>query len=399
MNQPAPMRRPTWLVAILALLAASGCGAGAARAPSPPPAPSPSAVASAAPGPTPACAEQVLSGMTGEQRVGQLFLLGLAGNRLGPAETDAIRAHRLGSVWFTETSTAGVGAVRAVADSVQALAPATANVRFFVAANQEGGQVQALSGPGFSRIPAAVDQGALPTSALERDAEGWGRELRAAGVNLNFAPVMDVVPAGTDAGNQPIGALRREYGHDPATAGSHGSAFLTGMGRAGVATTVKHFPGLGRVAGNTDFSAGVVDRTTGPDDPSLQSFRQGIDAGAPFAMVALATYTRIDAGRLAVFSPAVMQLLRGGMGFGGVIVSDDLGATVAVAGVEPGARAVGFLAAGGDLVVSKTASAAVTMASAVLTRADADAGFRARVDDAALRVLRAKQAWGLLPCP
>jgi beta-N-acetylhexosaminidase len=338
--------------------------------------------------------------MSEDQRAGQLFSLGLAANQLGSGERGAIRTLHLGSVWFTETSQVGVHAIRGVSDEVQAETTdaATAGVRMLVAANQEGGQVQALNGPGFSRIPPATAQGGLDPSVLQSDAAGWGAQLKAAGVNLNFAPVLDVVPPGTDAQNQPIGVLQREYGHDAGTAGSHGAAFVRGMGEAGVATTVKHFPGLGRVQGNTDFAAGVVDRTTAADDPSLASFRQAIAAGAPFVMVALATYPRVDADHLAVFSPAVMRLLRDGMGFGGVVVSDDLGAAEAVAGIAPERRALDFLGAGGDLVVSKTVDATVRMAGAVQARAATDAAFRAVVDAAALRVLRTKQAYGLLPC-
>lgn len=378
------------------LLCSGGCGVGTPSGTAPPP-PSPSVPAQS----PMSCVVRVITGMSQEQRVGQLFLLGLAGNRLGQEERDAIRAYHLGSVWFVDKSAAGVGVIRTVADAVQAqaTASATADVRFYVAANQEGGQIQALSGPGFSRIPSAVAQGGLGTAELERAAGGWGHELREAGVNLDFAPVLDVVPPGTDARNQPIGFLQREYGHDPATAGSHGAAFLRGMRDAGVATTVKHFPGLGRVQGNTDFTAGVVDATTSPTDVFLQSFRQGIDAGAPFVMVALATYTRIDPNRMAVFSPAVMRdLLRDRMRFQGVVVSDDMGASAAVAGVPAASRAVDFVSAGGDMVVSKTVDAAVPMARAIVARASADAAFRARVDEAASRVLRAKQESGLLPC-
>jgi beta-N-acetylhexosaminidase len=339
--------------------------------------------------------------MTEAQRVGQLFLLGLAGDRLGPVEAAAIRSQHIGSVWFTQTTTAGVSGVRAVSGEVQARASddATAGVRFFVGANQEGGEVQALGGAGFSTIPSAQEQGRVAPSSLQGSAVTWGGELHAAGVNLDFAPVLDVVPPGQDAQNKPIGALQRAYGHDPTTAGSHGVAFLRGLEQAGVAATVKHFPGLGRVAGNTDFSANVVDRTTTATDPYLQSFQQGIDAGAPFVMVALATYTRIDPGHLAVFSPAVMQqLLRGRMHFSGVVMSDDLGAAAAVAGVAPAQRAIDFLSAGGDLVVTKTADAAVAMTAAVLSRATSDPAFRAVVDASARRVLLAKQAYALLPC-
>jgi beta-N-acetylhexosaminidase len=338
--------------------------------------------------------------MSENQRVGQLFVVGLRDDRLGSAEIAGIRTHHFGSVTFITTTSIGVPGVRAVAGAVQALATreATGGVRFYVAANQEGGTIQALRGAGFPTIPSALDQGALAPAALRADARLWAKDLLAAGVNFNFAPVMDVVPPGTDAQNQPIGVLRREFGHDVETVGAHGVAFLRGMERAGVTTSAKHFPGLGRVAGNTDFTANVVDTVTTSDDPYLQTFRRAVEAGVPFVMVALASYTRIDSQRLAVFSPVVMSLLRNEMGFRGVIVSDDIGAAVAISNIPPGKRAIDFLLAGGDMIISKFVQPANRMAAAILSRMESDQAFRTRVDDAVMRILTAKDASGLLPC-
>jgi len=337
--------------------------------------------------------------MSMAQRIGQLFALGLAYDRLGSAELGAIRDQHIGSVWFTATTSAGVTGIRVVANAVQAQATsaATADVRFFVAANQEGGLIQAIRGPGFATIPSALIQGSWSISRLAADAKIWGRELKVAGVNLDFAPVADVVPPGTDATNQPIGALMREYGHDPTTAGTHAAAFIAGMAAAGEATTAKHFPGLGRVANNTDFSAGVVDTVTTANDPYLRSFKDTISAGVPFVMVALATYTKIDPSHLAAFSPIVIGLLRKRLGFQGVIVSDSLTAA-AVSAMAPGERAIEFLLAGGDLIVAGGATATTAMVAAVRTRAATDASFARVVNEATLLVLRAKAAADLLPC-
>ena len=85
-------------------------------------------------------------------------------------------------------------------------------------------------------------------------------------------------------------------------------------------------------------------------------------------------------------------------GFDGVIVSDDIGAAVAISNIPPGTRAIDFLQAGGDLIISKYVQPADQMADAVLTLAGSNSAFRSRVDDAAMRVLRAKEASGLLPC-
>ncbi len=336
--------------------------------------------------------------MTEAQRVGQLFLVGIAAD---PAP-ESIATYHFGSLLFGTSSKAGVARIQQVTHAVQSLATsrATDRVRFFIAANQEGGEIQALQGPGFSVIPPALAQGKLSTLVLQRQAADWGRELRRAGVNLNLAPVMDVVPPGTASQNQPIGVLQREFGDNPATVAVHGAAFIRGMQEAGIATTAKHFPGLGRVVGNTDFTAGVVDTTTAPNDPYLRSFQAAIDAGVPFVMVALATYTRIDPGHLAAFSPRVMRvMLRQQMRFQGVIISDDLGVATAVAGISPAARGIDFLAAGGDMITSQTLAAAAAMDRAILGRVAHDSAFRATVSSAVMRVLSAKQAYGLLPCP
>jgi beta-N-acetylhexosaminidase len=247
-------------------------------------------------------------------------------------------------------------------------------------------------------MPSALVQGSWSLSTLRGSATDWGTDLRAAGVNLDLAPVMDVVPQGSAAGNAPIGALDREFGFDPVTNGQHGTAFIQGMAAAGVMTVAKHFPGLGRVAGNTDFTSDVVDNVTTANDPYLNSFRTAIGAGVPMVMVALATYTKIDPTELAVFSPTVMRLLRNGLGFNGVIVSDDLGEAAAVQAIPAGTRATGFLSAGGDLITSQNLPPAEQMAAAVLAKASGNTAFRATVDAAAQRVLAAKQAAGLLPC-
>jgi beta-N-acetylhexosaminidase len=390
-------------------LACSACGAASGSKPSPPSASptspahathDPSSHSAAAASAPPSCPDQIYSQMSEAQRVGQLFLVGIAGAP-GAEVAQAVSTYHFGSLLFEGTSTAGVAADQQVDSAIQALAsPAsTAGVRFFIAANQEGGQVQELQGPGFSSIPPALDQGQLSAGELEQQAAAWGSELKSAGVNLDLAPVMDVVPSATASDNQPVGALEREFGYDPQTTGSHGVAFIRGMRQAGVATTAKHFPGLGLVTGNTDYSSGVVDTTTGPNSPYLKSFETAIKAGVPFVMVALATYTRIDPDHLAAFSPRVIRgLLREQMHFRGVIVSDDLGAAAAVAAMPPADRGIDFLTAGGDLITSESLPAAIDMYQAILSRATGDPSFRATVKSAVLRILDAKQSYHLLPC-
>ena len=184
-------RVPAGLLAGLLAVAISACGGspGATASPSAPapgqgttggpasPAPAPSRAAG-----TPAsCADRVLARMTLAQRVGQLFIVGLAGSVLDAATAQAIRAYHFGSVSFIATDTAGVAGVGAVTRAVQSLTSpqVTGGARFFVAANQEGGEIQALQGPGFARVPSALAQGMLPPAAVAGPGPDLGR--RAAG--------------------------------------------------------------------------------------------------------------------------------------------------------------------------------------------------------------------------
>jgi beta-N-acetylhexosaminidase len=256
--------------------------------------------------------------------------------------------------------------------------------------------VQLLQGPGFSPIHSAVVQGGLAPATLRRDAQTWGDQLRQVGVNVNLAPVLDTVPAGFGP-NPPIGDLEREYGHTPGRVAASGLAFARGMTDAGIDVTVKHFPGLGRVHGNTDLSSGVQDTVTTRDDAYLAPFQAAIRDHVPFVMMSTAVYTRLDPSRPAAFSRAIVTgLLRNRLGFGGLVISDDVGNARQVSGYSVGQRAVEFVAAGGDVVLTVNAGQAATMTAALLAKAQHSAAFRRQVDAAALLVLQAKQAAGLL---
>jgi len=406
--QPLARFRAAGLLGLAAALLVTACASPPTSVPTPSSGGAslpPSAAPSLTTPPADACAVQVLNGMNEGERVGQLFLLGLADDELGPAERDAILTDHVGSVWFTAKSQAGGPAIRSVADAVQAITAGEppgsgdSGVGLFIAANQEGGLVQALDGPGFSRIPSALAQGSIAPATLQADARTWGTQLKKAGINLDFAPVTDVVPPGTDQANAPIGTLDREYGHSPAAVAAHAAAFVKGMSAAGVLTVAKHFPGLGRVTGNTDDVAGVVDRQTTSSDPYLAAFRTVIGAPVPFVMVALATYTKIDPTALAAFSPIVIRtVLRAKLGFTGIVMSDDLGATAAVQAIPPATRAIDFVAAGGEMIISKTVDATVEMAVALTARASSDPAFRMLVNTAALHVLELKDQAHLLTC-
>lgn len=389
----------TALIALGAVLSACAGGApqvaGSARATGSPP---PISASGAAPED---CAQTTLARLTDPQRVGQLLMLELSRRRAEEALVGVAALHA-GNVVLNGPGWDGQATVAAASGRLQQLATNNGGVGFLVAGNQEGGDpggLQVFYGQGFSAIPSALAQGRLPPPVLERKATTWGREMAASGVNLDLAPVLDIVPANTRS--EAIGIYDREYGHTASAVVAHATAVIRGLTAAGIGAAIKHFPSLGHVAGNTDFTtARITDGVTTSGSADVAAYADGIRAGAGFVMISLATYARIDPGQPAVFSTAVISgLLRQRLGFQGVVVSDDLGVAAALSGVPLGERAIRFLTAGGDLLVIEQgrAGAAVVMAAAIQSRMAVDPTFRARVLDATLRVLRAKAGLHLLP--
>ncbi len=402
-------RRP-WLVVLLSLLAMAALlvscsktaksngepGSGSAdSSPSsapPTPTPTPSATTSA---PPVDAAHRVFAAMTPAQRVGQLFMVGAQSGSIDPGAMAAITDNAVGSVIIDGNNTMTAAQSASIVAAMQAQ---SGPAKLFMSTDQEGGEVLRMRGPGFSVIPSALVQGTYAPATLRADAKTWGLQLAAAGINLDLAPVMDTVPSAAFAPrNAPIGAFDREFGFSPDVVSAHGVAFLQGLLDAGVDSTIKHFPGLGRVTGNTDVSSGVTDSVTTRTDAYLAPFAAGIAAGTPFVMMSTAIYSKIDPANPAAFSPTIVTgMLRGDLGFTGVIISDDLGGAAQVSGYPVGQRAVNFIAAGGDIVLTVDPSTIAPMTAAVLARAATDAVFSAQVDAAALVVLEAKQARGLL---
>lgn len=324
-----------------------------------------------------------VSRMSTPQRVGQLFMVGLAAGSSDTAVLNDIRTRHIGNVILTGRSSSGVVATRHLTDTLQGqvTTASTGGLRLIVATDQEGGRVQVLSGPGFSLIPSALTQGTWAPATVRQRARTWGSELSMAGVNLDLAPVMDTVPSADAArSNPPIGAFQREFGYRPATVASHGMAFAQGLGDARVLAAEKHFPGLGRVTGNTDTTRGITDRTTTRGDAYLLPFTAAVNAGSRFVMMSSAYYSRIDSQRPAAFSPTVIgTILRGDLRFRGVVVSDDLGNARQLAAWSPAQRALNFLTAGGDMVLTVNPAVLPQMYDAVLSRATTDRAFGQKV--------------------
>ncbi len=369
-----------------------------ATAPSASGAPAPPASAPASPDPAQrlnACVAATVAGLSPQQRVGQVLMIGTQVTN-PPALADTVRRYQLGGAFLAGRASPSAATLR---QGIQALQKSAGPIPLQVAIDQEGGQVQTLKGTDFPLIPSAVQQGQSDDATLRSRTTDWAKRLAEAGVTLDLAPVADTVPVGTGGANPPIGAFDRQYGSNPDQVADKIHTVVSAAQAAGVLTTLKHFPGLGRVRANTDTSTQAVDNTTTVDDPFLKPFASGIEAGSAAVMISSARYPRLDANSVAAFStPIVTGLLRQRLGYTGLIVSDDLGAAVAVGSVPVGERAVRFIQAGGDLVLTVKASDAGPMSTALLAAAQANPAFDTRVTDAAAQVIRSKYRAGLLTC-
>lgn len=346
-----------------------------------------------------ACVTKKYGELTSAQRVGQLLMVGME-------QSDQSYVHALmkydhvGNIVYLG-GWSGNSTIGHTSDANQGLTSSafTGNIPLLIAADQEGGYVQQLTGTGFTKIPTALTQGSWSSSHQQSVAATIGQQLRDVGVNVNLAPVTDTVPKSLGTGNGPIGHYYREYGYTPTTVARGVTNVVTGLRSRGEIATVKHFPGLGRIKNNTDTSStGITDSTMTTTDSYLSPFKSGMSAGAGMVMMSTAWYPKIDSANQAAFSSkTITTLLRGKLGYQGVVVSDSLSA-VSVQHVSVGDRAVRFIAAGGDIALTGAPHDVPTMEAAILAKMKSSPSFAAQVSAAVHRVLTLKSQHGLLYC-
>lgn len=237
--------------------------------------------------------------------------------------------------------------LRALVGDIRNLRPGP----FLIAVDQEGGPVQRFR-DGFTALPAlarlgeryAID-GAGSLALASEHAWLMASELLALGIDLSFAPVADL-----GRGNRAIG--ERAFHADPAVVAAFVAAYVRGLHAAGMAATLKHFPGHGSVRADThvdaacdDRAADVIERDDG------YPFAAGIAAGAEAVMMAHVSYPAVGAEPAGYSSIWINRILRERMGFTGIVFSDDIGMKAADTAGGIGQRIDAHLAAGCDLVL------------------------------------------------
>jgi len=256
-----------------------------------------------------------------------------------------------------------------------------------IAIDQEGGSVQRVRAPA-TRWPAmrSLDRLAAPddVALAEQVGRAVGDELRALGFDLDFAPVLDV---DTNPANPIIGD--RAFGSDAEAVARRALGFARGLDAAGMLACGKHFPGHGDTATDSHLELPRIDHGWDRlDRVELLPFRRAAEAGLPMLMTAHVVFAALDPTRPATLSEQVMTgLLRGKLGYRGVIVSDDLDMRAIAGHMGADVAAVAAVRAGCDvLLLCKDEDNQAAAEAALIREAERDGEFRRKVGEAAHRV-------------
>lgn len=261
--------------------------------------------------------------------IGQMLLVGFRGtsvDRASPILRD-IREHNLGGVILFDRDVQLQSAERNIQtpEQVRALTAslqASARIPLFIAVDQEGGRVRRFREErGFAPSPSAKAMGQGSPEQTRLEGERTGKLLADLGVNLNFAPVADV---DINPQSPAIGALERSFSADPDLVALHAHAFCRGLLRQGVLPCLKHFPGHGSASADSHLGLTDISKTWTPAE--LRPYEMLIPLKAsPLIMTGHLFLRQLDDAFPSTLSKAVLTgLLRQRLGFGGVIVSDDM---------------------------------------------------------------------------
>ena len=328
--------------------------------------------------------------MTLEEKVGQLFFVRCP-------ETDAaedVETYHLGGLLLFGRDYKDAGGAWLTQDDFTAAVQsyqAAADIPLFIGSDEEGGTVtRASKNPNLFSAPLPSPQELYTAEGMDgllSTTRTYNEQLKALGINVNFAPVCDVSTDKNDF------IYARSFGKDAQTTADYIAKAVTEYEAAGVACVLKHFPGYGD---NVDTHTGIaVDERSYEtfETADLLPFSAGIAAGAPFVLVSHNIVNCMDASLPASLSPKVHEILRGTLGFDGLIVTDDLAMDAVKSYAQDGSVAVLALQAGNDMIVTTDYRTQIPQVIAAVERGELD---EREIDAHVYRVLHEKQAIGLI---
>ncbi|WP_172256415.1 beta-N-acetylhexosaminidase [Saccharibacillus deserti] len=331
-------------------------------------------------------AAQTLAGMTLDEKIGQMMIAGVEGTSLRAADRALIQDHGVGGVIFYADNIDSAAQTKKFAAEVQAANPEPA-LPLLVSVDQEGGRVARLKG--VDKIPTAGAIGQRGDAAYARSiGEQLGDQLLSQGFNLDYAPVLDV---NSNPDNPVIGD--RSFGADAALVSKLGIPVMQGLESKKVIPVVKHFPGHGDTSVDSHISLPVVNKTPAQlDKLELIPFKKAIAADADVVMIAHILLPKLDKQYPSSLSKAVItDLLRGKLGFKGVVMTDDMTMGAIAKNYGIGEAAVQSVKAGSDIVlVAHGADNAIDSIAAIKQAVKSGAVSEKRIDESVLRILALK---------
>lgn len=327
---------------------------------------------------------------------GQHIMAGLPGTEIDPAFAALVRECKVGNVILFRRNVKNAAQLARLCASLRELIVSETGMEPFIAIDQEGGVVSRFS-PDMATTPGAMALAAAGGDAPYRAARLTAAQLRAAGVNFDLAPVLDV---NSNPLNPVIGV--RSFGDLPEEAAERAMGFMRGLLDGGVMACGKHFPGHGDTDTDSHIGLPRVDKSREQlEECELLPFRRAIEAGIPAIMSSHVLFPALEPEKLpATMSRRILTgLLREELGFGGVIISDcmEMDAVAKFYGTVNGAAAA--LKAGADIVcISHTAALARETAERLWQRYEAAEGEERReLERSGERIAEAKRRFTAVP--
>ncbi len=333
--------------------------------------------------------DTMIAEMTIEEKIGQLIMVGFDGTQANETIETHIRERFVGGIVLFSRNIQSPKQTAELTNQLQQLAESTAHrIPLFIGIDQEGGWVIRLK-EGATVLPGNMALGATGSTELaERAGEITAAELAAVGVNLNFAPVMDV---NNNPQNPVIG--RRSFGGSPELVSRLGVAYIRGLQHNGVLGTAKHFPGHGDTTVDSHFDLPTVNHDRERIHAlELQPFRAAIDADVAAIMTAHIVYPAFDPDRPATLSPSILtDVLRKELGFDGLLITDAMEMKAIDDRYRSGEAAVMAIEAGADIVmVLWTLTKQIEVFDALLSAIKSGRISQARLDQSVERILKSK---------
>ena len=345
-------------------------------------------------------AQEILNGMTLDQKIYQMMFvrpetLTNVGKvvRAGDATRKAIEEKPVGGIIYFSQNFQGTSQTTTMLSNTQEYARAAgANIPLFMGVDEEGGTVARVADVlGTTKFDDMAEYGERADAQEAYDiGKTLATDIRGFGFKVDLAPVADVL---SNENNTEIGA--RSFGSDPSVVSIMVENEVMGLQESGVMAALKHFPGHGSTETNSHEGTSTTDRTLDElKECDLKPFEAGIDQEAAFVLVSHMTATELDSVPCSLSSKVITDLLRGEMGYNGIVITDGMDMGAITDNYSNGDAAVKAVQAGVDMLLCPPS---IDDACEALSQAVADGEItEERIDESIMRILTAKLEYGLM---